>query len=63
MIGNRALVTGVGRGTGTSIVRRFVEGGYDVAMIARNEERLRQLEAKIGHTQAFPVDVADTAGF
>jgi short-subunit dehydrogenase len=44
----RALVTGVGRGTGTSIVRRFVEGGYDVAMIARNEERLRQLEAKIG---------------
>jgi short-subunit dehydrogenase len=48
MIGKRALVTGVGRATGTSIVRRFVEGGYDVAMIARNEERLRQLEAKIG---------------
>jgi short-subunit dehydrogenase len=48
VIGKRALVTGVGRGTGTSIVRRFVEGGYDVAMIARNEGRLRQLEAKIG---------------
>ncbi|SDT23333.1 SDR family NAD(P)-dependent oxidoreductase [Bradyrhizobium canariense] len=63
MTGKRALVTGVGPGTGTSIVRRFVEGGYDVAMIARNEERLRQLEAKIGHTQAFPVDVADTARF
>jgi short-subunit dehydrogenase len=29
-------------------MRRFVEGGYDVAMIARNEGRLRQLEAKIG---------------
>ena len=63
MTGKRALVTGVGPGTGTSIVRRFVEGGYDVAMIARNAERLRQLEAKIGHTQAFPVDVADTARF
>jgi NAD(P)-dependent dehydrogenase (short-subunit alcohol dehydrogenase family) len=59
----RALVTGVGPGTGTSIVRRFVEGGYDVAMIARNEERLRELGAKIGHTQAFPVDVTDTARF
>jgi NADP-dependent 3-hydroxy acid dehydrogenase YdfG len=43
-------------------VRRFVEGGYDVAMIARNEERLRQLEAKIGHTQAFPVDETDNFG-
>jgi short-subunit dehydrogenase len=59
----RALVTGVGPGTGTSIVRRFVEGGYDVAMIARTEERLRQLEAKIGHAHAFPVDVADAARF
>jgi short-subunit dehydrogenase len=59
----RALVTGVGPGTGTSIVRRFVEGGYDVAMIARNEERLHQLEAEIGHAHAFPVDVADAARF
>jgi NAD(P)-dependent dehydrogenase (short-subunit alcohol dehydrogenase family) len=59
----RALVTGVGPGTGTAIVRRFVEGGYDVAMVARNEERLRRLEADIGHTQAFPVDVTDTARF
>ena len=59
----RALVTGVGPGTGTSIVRRVVVGGYDVAMIAWNEERLRELGAKIGHTQAFPVDVTDTARF
>jgi len=58
-----ALVTGVGPGTGSSIVRRFVEGGYDVAMIARNEQRLRQLEAETRHTKAFPVDVTDLAGF
>ena len=63
MSGKRALVTGVGPGTGTSIVRRFVEGGYEVAMIARNEERLRQLEADIGHTKAFPADVTDLARF
>lgn len=59
----RALVTGVGPGTGTSMVRRFAEGGYDVAMIARSEERLRELEQEVGHTKAYPVDVADTAGF
>jgi NAD(P)-dependent dehydrogenase (short-subunit alcohol dehydrogenase family) len=63
MIRKRALVTGVGPGTGTSIVRRFVEGGYDVAMIARNEQRLRQLETDTRHTKAFPVDVTDLAGF
>jgi NADP-dependent 3-hydroxy acid dehydrogenase YdfG len=59
----RALVTGVGPGTGTSIVRRFAEGGYDVAMIARNEERLRQLEAEIGNAKAFAVNVTDTVRF
>jgi short-subunit dehydrogenase len=59
----RALVTGVGPGTGTSIVRRFVEGGYDVAMVARSEDRLRRLEAEIEHTKAFSVDVTDSAGF
>jgi short-subunit dehydrogenase len=59
----RALVTGVGPGTGTSIVRRFVEGGYDVAMVARSEDRLRGLEAEIEHTKAFSVDVTDSAGF
>ena len=37
-----ALVTGVGPGTGASIVRRFAMSGYYVAMIARNEQRLRK---------------------
>ncbi len=34
------LVTGVGEGTGAAIARRFASGGYHVAMLARNEERL-----------------------
>jgi NADP-dependent 3-hydroxy acid dehydrogenase YdfG len=59
----RALVTGVGPGTGAAVVRRFAEGGYDVAMIARNEERLLKLEQEVGHTKAYPVDVTDTARF
>ena len=35
-----ALVTGVGPGTGAAVVRRFAEGGYRVAMLARDADRL-----------------------
>ncbi|MBN3789186.1 SDR family NAD(P)-dependent oxidoreductase [Burkholderia sp. Ac-20353] len=59
----RLLITGVGPGTGSAIVRRFVEGGYDVAMIARNEERLRKIESEVAGTKGFPVDVIDTPRF
>jgi NAD(P)-dependent dehydrogenase (short-subunit alcohol dehydrogenase family) len=58
-----ALVTGVGPGTGLSVVKRFVAGGYDVAMIARNGERLRGFEAEIPRTRAFICDVAKGAEF
>jgi len=59
----RALVTGVGPGTGLATVRRLAEGGYEVAMLARNEERLRGFEAAIPGTRAFAVDVTDTERF
>ena len=54
-----ALVTGVGPGTGASIARRFAEGGYRVAMLARNVERLAVLAAEIPDSIAVPCDVAD----
>ena len=41
------LVTGVGDGTGASIVRRFAKEGYRVAMLARNKERLAKLEKEL----------------
>jgi len=53
------LVTGVGPGTGSAIVRRFAEGGYRVAMVARNWDRLAQLEGEIANTKGYGCDVAD----
>jgi NADP-dependent 3-hydroxy acid dehydrogenase YdfG len=58
-----ALVTGVGPGTGASIARRFAAGGYRVAMLARDAQRLREMETEIPGLKAFPVDVTDTDGF
>lgn len=55
-----ALVTGVGPGTGTAIVRRLVADGFKVAMIARNAQRLEALRLEIPNTYAFAVDVTDT---
>lgn len=55
-----ALITGVGPGVGTSLVRRFAEGGYRVAMIARNSDRLAEIEAEVPGAFAKPCDVTDT---
>jgi NAD(P)-dependent dehydrogenase (short-subunit alcohol dehydrogenase family) len=56
-----AVVTGVGPGTGAAIVRRFARDGYAVAMLARNRERLAQLEGELPNARAYPCDVTDEA--
>src|SRR5262247_766391 len=56
-----ALVTGVGPGTGSAIARRLSAGGYDVAMLARNRERLAKFEQDIANAKAFACDVTDEA--
>ncbi len=53
------LVTGVGEGTGAAIARRFASGGYNVVMLARDEERLAVLEKELSGSKAFAVDLAD----
>ena len=57
-----ALVTGVGPGTGKSIVERFAAAGYTVAMLARSADRLAHIESATPNTHAFICDVADDAG-
>lgn len=56
-----AFVTGVGPGTGAAISRRFAQGGYRVAMLARNADRLAALEKEIPDSIAVPCDVSDAA--
>ena len=52
------LVTGVGPGTGAACVRRFA-GEYQVAMMARNADRLDDLASEIENAHAYPCDVTD----
>jgi NAD(P)-dependent dehydrogenase (short-subunit alcohol dehydrogenase family) len=55
------VVAGVGPGTGAALSRRFAAGGYRVAMLARDSERLAGLEREIDGSRAYPVDVTDAA--
>lgn len=52
------VVTGVGPGTGSALVRKFAER-YRVAMIARREERLQALADDVPGSIPFVCDVAD----
>ncbi|MBC8239548.1 MAG: SDR family NAD(P)-dependent oxidoreductase, partial [Alphaproteobacteria bacterium] len=55
------LVTGVGpeHGTGAEIAKRFSEGGYQVAMLARNADNLATLADKYTDARAYSCDVGD----
>lgn len=53
------LITGVGPGTGSALVRRFVEGDYNVAMLARSEERLQSLSSELSNAHPYACDVTD----
>jgi NAD(P)-dependent dehydrogenase (short-subunit alcohol dehydrogenase family) len=53
------VVTGVGPATGSALVKRFAAGGYQIAMLARDAERLSGLEKSVLGAHAFPCDVSD----
>ncbi len=55
------VMSGVGRGTGTAMVRRFAAGGYRIAMLARNAERLAKLANEVPSAKAYVCDVSDQA--
>jgi NAD(P)-dependent dehydrogenase (short-subunit alcohol dehydrogenase family) len=56
------LVTGVGPGTGSAIVKRFADH-YAVAMIARDSERITTLANEVPDTFDYSCDVSDASAF
>jgi len=53
------VISGVGPGTGSALARRFSRGGYRVAMLARNAQRLAELERELPETKGYACDVSD----
>lgn len=53
------IITGVGDGTGAALARRFSTGNYQVAMLARNVERLNSLQDEIESARGFVCDLSD----
>src|ERR1700738_3212925 len=53
------LISGVGPGTGSALAKRFAEGGYRVALLARSEERLAALEKQLSSAKGYRCDVSD----
>lgn len=66
-MGDVAIILGVGPNLGTALARRFAAGGCDVAMLARDGDRLRELGEEIaGQTgrrvEGFSADGTDLDG-
>lgn len=53
------VVMGVGPGNGTAFVRRFSNEGFQVAMLARSMDYLKQLEQSVTGAHAFPCDMME----
>ena len=53
------LIAGVGPGTGMECAQRFALGGYRVAMLARDKDRLTTLETTIKGTRSYVCDVSN----
>ena len=56
-----AVVTGVGPGTGSAIVRRFAAGGFRVIALARSPDRIRVLKQELPDTHALICDVSSAS--
>jgi 2-deoxy-D-gluconate 3-dehydrogenase len=64
--GKTALVTGASRGIGRAIAIGFAQAGADLALVARSESRLievqREIESIGCRCDVFPGDLRETAG-
>ena len=63
MAGKTALIVGAGPGLGTALAKKFAAEGYDLALAARNLDRVTALAAELSKggvtAKAFKVDVTN----
>jgi len=56
------VVTGASSGIGAECARELTRRGYGVTLVARREDRLRELAGELGHgADVYPCDVTDPA--
>jgi NAD(P)-dependent dehydrogenase (short-subunit alcohol dehydrogenase family) len=55
------VVVGVGPGNGAAFARRFSDGGYAVALLARKLDLTQDLAAELPDASAYACDVTDNA--
>ena len=57
--GGAAVITGASSGIGEEFAREFSRRGYQLVLLARREDRLRQIAESLGgHTHVLPVDLS-----
>ncbi|MBK9336140.1 MAG: SDR family NAD(P)-dependent oxidoreductase [Lewinellaceae bacterium] len=63
----KLLLIGIGPGIGMSIARLFGRQGFEILMIARDADKLRQFEWELAEfgirSQGYAVDIADETSF
>ena len=54
-----AVIAGVGPGIGGALARRFADGGYAVALLARDRAKVEQYASDIPGTSGYACDVSE----
>ena len=52
-------IPGAGPGNGLALAQRFAAGGYRVALLARDAQRLKELASQVDGARAYACDVGD----
>ncbi len=59
LTGKTAVITGASRGIGRTIAEKLHQAGAKVILIARNEEKLKEISETLRNCLYFPLDITD----